>query len=229
MKFRNFAILLAFTLTGHAFATNAREDNNWFGYLDEETVIAARNRASQPDLNLEQYIASPEQNFPWITLKEVSCINPKTKQEEEFIIANVCRKSSPYGEFALYDGKTNPLKICLSGLTGFSDVRKDSACYLSTATYQYFPKQEDQKDYIVIESVNSGFNAGGKGYAQVCLDAFLKHFILPQTSVDYVFSDLRAGATQHYFPKYGFEKGLPAGFETLTKKLTIPYYYKKQS
>lgn len=227
MKFRNFAILLAFTLTEHVFATNAREDNNWFGYLDEETVTAARNRALQQDLNLEKYITSPEQQFPWLTLKEVSCVNPKTKQEEQFIIANICRKSSPYGEFALYEGKTDPLKIRLSGLTSFTDLGKDTACFLSTVTYQYFPKQGDQEDYIVIEKVDAGFKAGGKGYAQVCLDAFLKHFILKQTSVDYVFSDLRAGATQHYFPKYGFQKGLPTDFETLTKKLAIPYYYKK--
>ena len=140
---------------------------------------------------------------------------------------NACRKASAYGEFALYSGAIDPLKIRLSGLTGFSDLGKETAFYLSTVTYQYFPKVADQKDYIVIEKVDAGYQAGGKGYAQVCLDVFLKHFILPQTSVEYIFSDLRAGATQHYFPKYGFQKGLPTGFETLTKKLAKPYFFKK--
>lgn len=227
MKFKNFTFLLALTLTSHAFATNAREDNQWVGYLDEINVTAARNRALQQDLNFEQYIASPEQQFPWITLKEVSCINPKTEQEETFIIANVCRKFDPYGELAIYEGTTNPLKIRLSGLTGFSEAGKNTALYLSVVRYRYIPKQEDQNSCILIRKVEAGFEAGGKGYSQVCLDVFLKHFILTQTSVDYVLSDLQTGATQHYFPKYGFQKGLPADLKTLPEKFVQPYYYKK--
>ena len=61
MKFINCGILLALTLTGYALATNtAREDNHWFGYLDEQTLTTARIRALQQDLNLENYIATPE-------------------------------------------------------------------------------------------------------------------------------------------------------------------------
>lgn len=227
LNFKVLGILLTLILPGHTWASNASDDNNWFGYLDEGTITAAKNRASQTNLNFNNYIDSTEQNFPWITLKDVSYVNPKSHQEEQFIIVNICRKSSPYGEFALYHGKTDPSRIRLSGLTGFTDFGKETALYLSTITYQYFTQEKDEKGYIVIEKVDAGFQAGGKGYAQVCLKAFLNHFISPQTSVEYVFSDLRAAATQHYFSKYGFQKGLPDDYKTLTTKMVKPYYYHK--
>ncbi len=53
----------------------------------------------------------------------------------------------------------------------------------------------------------------GKGYAQACVKYFRDDFTAKKTEITTVFSDCRAAATKHWFPKYGFKEGMLFGYE----------------
>ncbi|OJX13169.1 MAG: hypothetical protein BGO77_06610 [Caedibacter sp. 37-49] len=213
-------ILISLFLPFSTLATPYAEDNNWSGYIGPHTLEKMKTLALQPHLNFEQYTTRESEKFPWLTLKNISCINPKTNEIKEFFITNTYDTRSSQGQFVLYSHDIEPTKICLKNLMEFTDAVPAAAFFLSKISYHY----EAKNGCITIDHVCSGNLSGKQGYAQVCLETFLKQFIHLHTHVKYVFADLRTPVTQHYFPKYGFQKGLPMALTPLPIGLDIPYF-----
>ncbi len=213
-------LLLSFSFSVQIFATSYAEDNDWNGYIGPHTLEKMKMLALRPSLKFEEYIKNEEQTFPWLTLKNTVCTNPKTSQKEDFIIVNAYDKLSENGQFVLYKNNIDLTKICLKNLREFTDAVYASAFFLSKISYHY----DGKNGYITIDHVSSGNLSGGQGYAQVCLNTFLNQFIRSHTQVKYVFADLRTPVTQHYFPKYGFQKGFPDNLKLVPVGLNIPYF-----
>ena len=81
-------ILISLFLPFSTLATPYAEDNNWSGYIGPHTLEKMKTLALQPHLNFEQYTTRESEKFPWLTLKNISCINPKTNEIKEFFITN---------------------------------------------------------------------------------------------------------------------------------------------
>lgn len=144
----------------------------------------------------------------WTTLELINGItkNPTTKEVETkpYYFANSINNNSNWGEAVLYPDNADLKKIRTTVPGEFNDLKLR---YLTRIHYRCMPGADDRGAYIIIEKCETGPDYQGKGYAKTLLKGFLENFVVKQTVIKSVYSDLRAGATQHYFPEFGFKKG----------------------
>lgn len=187
----------------------------------EEACSLNRNQEK-----FEDYLAEKNnsRDKDWLTLEENYSFKYK-ESDLEFCVANGFCKAENWGEIALYPKNTELGKIGYS-YGSFNDF---AAPFLSYLKYEYVPAEGNQSAYFIVEKVATSTGKGRKGYSQACLKYFLEQFVNSRTDIKYVFSDLRNPACQHFFPKYGFESGIPAEFqnEKFKRPFQKPYSWKK--
>jgi hypothetical protein len=147
-----------------------------------------------------------------------------TTSTNPFHVGNVFCHKSNWGEIGLYPQGVSLDKINYS-YGEFTDPKTGTACILSTLSYEYILENESHPAYLIIEKVST--NLDGRGYSQACLKYFIDEFVTKHTNIKYVFSDLRNPVCTKFFPKYGFQSGLPDELKNIkfTRPMRTPYFW----
>jgi hypothetical protein len=187
---------------------------------DEELLNLIRN--GQFLLACETVEASKKsmgEEGEWLTIENNNFLYKGN--EQEFCIINGFSYDSMFGEVAVY-----PLNVKLNKVTyssgRFNDIH---ARYLSTLQYEYIPAADSRPAYFIVENVEAGGGAEGKGYTQAALNYFINEFVIKRTDVKYVFSDLRNRVCCHFFPKYSFVQDIPEEVKDIkfARPMKVPY------
>lgn len=193
-------------------------------FLTEDQVRDAQCLASQTirfeDFRTHQHTLEQSTRKPWLTLVPFEF---EYKGEKKKLCMAQGDHLRSYGEIAVYAGDVNPTKIDYS-IIGFSDLGK-AAPFLSYLQYEFIPAQNAYPAHFILEKVQAGYQGEGQGYSQAAVKYFIDEFVTKRTNVKYVFSDLRNPICQHYFPKYGFQKGLIEEFEKIKFERPMRYPY----
>ncbi len=202
--------------------------NLYAGFLNEleisQATTLAKNQSQFEEITQVISDEGKVNREDWLSLEDFEFLYKN--KTNKFVIANSFNSSTRWGEVAIYAGDTNLSKIKVVCSGSFSDIGK-AAPYLATLNYEYIPVLESQESHFIIEHVTAGYEAGGKGYSQALLGYFMDEFVTKHTKVNYVFSDLRARATKHYFPKHGFQNGELSGFK-FSRGMQYPFYWLKK-
>jgi hypothetical protein len=214
------SLIILFNMQTDCFASSFLKDEQF-----KDATTLAKTNYFYEDFRSQKIGKSENDKQDFLAIEE---FNFKYKEEtNKFIIAHSFDQGSNWGEIAVYAGDVNPLKIRFYP-GSFSDLC-GAAMYLSVLKYKYVPATDLHPSYFILENINAGYNAGGKGYSQVCVDYFMKEFISNHTKVNYVFSDARNRICQHFFPRYGLQAGMAQAFQGIkfASPLRDPYFWER--
>lgn len=218
MRILLISLNLFLSIISNCFASSAFTDE----IIGNATALA-KNSIHCEDYREQQNQKEKEVRCDFLTLEEFSF--DYKGNNNKFWLANGFYHGNNWGEIAIYSENVDPKKIYYSH-GSFSDLGK-AAPYLSTLKYEYVPSTDMHPAYFILERVDAGYEFGGKGYSQACVNYFISEFITKRTKVNYVFSDLRNPACRHYFPSYGFQAGVSEEFKSVKfdRPLHYPYYW----
>lgn len=133
-----------------------------------------------------------------------------------------------FAEIAVYAEDVDPTKI--DYLKGVFYASRRTATILSSLVYEFRPATNTYPAHFILEKVETEDPYLGKGYSQAAVKYFIDEFVTKRTNVKYIFADLRYQVSQHYFPKYGFQKGLIEEFKDVKfeRPMANPYTWVKK-
>ena len=198
-------------------------------FLSEEEIINAK-KLEEYSITFEAFREEQKQKekkdqLDYFTIKNFKF--PYKKQNLELIVAVGSYRNSNWGEVALYSGNANLKKIKYNS-GEFSDVGS-AELFLANIKFEYVPSTQDHVAYFILQKIDANYKCGGKGYSQACVSYFMNEFIIKHTNVEFVFSDVRNLACQHFFPRYGLQPGMPAPFKGVKfeRPVQVPFYWKR--
>jgi hypothetical protein len=220
---------LAYIILGLFYSASLQSMEREF--LSNEAITEATKLAKSSitceEFRQEQMQKDTKDQLDYFTIED---FNFRYKENDfTFQVAVGFDHGATWGEIALYPGDVN-LKQIKYVAGGFSDLGA-AALYLANIQFEYVPATQEHVSYYILEKISAGYNAEGKGYSQACVSYFMNEFITKHTNVEFVFSDARNRACQHFFPPYGLKSGIPAEFKTVkfARPLHVPFYWQRQT